>query len=75
LDHIYSLFDEWVLAEPYLKARVHANGNLVITWGFQTISYEAFNISSELFLINNIPKKDTSKEWIQNQLTNRGLAF
>ncbi len=46
-----------VLAEPHLKARVNANGNSVITWGFQTISHEAFNILSELFLINNIPKK------------------
>lgn len=75
LDHVYSLFDEWVLAEPHLKARVNANGNSVITWGFQTISHEAFNILSELFLINNIPKKGISKEWIKNQLTNRGLAF
>jgi len=62
LDHVYSLFDEWVLAEPHLKARVNGNGNLVITWRFQTISYKAFNILLELFLINNIPKKDTSKE-------------
>lgn len=73
LDHVYNLFDEWVLAEPHNKTRVNANGNSVINWGFQTLSHEAFNILSELFLINN--KKGISKELIKNHLTNRGLAF
>lgn len=73
LDHVYNLFDEWVLAKPHVKARVNANGNLVTNWGFQTISHEAFNTLSELFLINN--KKGISKELIKNHLTKRGLAF
>jgi hypothetical protein len=73
LDHVYSLFDEWVLAEPHNKTRVNANGNSVINWGFQTLSHEAFNILSELFLINN--KKSISKELIKNHLTKRGLAY
>lgn len=73
LDHVYNLFDEWVLAKPHIKARVNANGNLVTNWGFQTISHEAFNILSELFIINN--KKGISKELIKNHLTRRGLAF
>ena len=73
LDHVYNLFDEWVLAEPHIKTRINANGNSVINWGFQTISHEAFNILSELFLINN--KKSISKELIKNHLNNRGLAF
>jgi len=73
LDHVHSLFDEWVLAEPHMKARINANGNSVVNWGFQTIGHEAFNILSELFLINN--KKGISKELIKNHLTKRGLAF
>jgi hypothetical protein len=73
LDHVYSLFDKWVLAKPHLKTRVNANGNSVINWGFQTISHEAFNILAELFLINN--KKGISKKLIKNHLTKRGLAF
>jgi LAGLIDADG DNA endonuclease family len=73
LDHVYGLFDDWVLAEPHMKARVNANGNSVINWGFQTISHEAFNVLSELFLINN--KKGISPELIKNNLTKRGLAF
>ena len=48
LDHVYSLFDQWVLAEPHKKTRINANGNTVINWGFQTISHEAFNILPSL---------------------------
>lgn len=73
LDHVYNLFDEWVLAKPHVKTRINANGNKVTNWGFQTISHEAFNILSELFLINN--KKGISTELIKNHLTKRGLAF
>jgi len=73
LNHVYNLFNKWVLAQPHIKARVNANGKLVTNWGFQTISHEAFNILSELFLINN--KKGISKELIKNHLTKRGLAF
>ena len=75
LDHVYNLFDEWVLAKPHVKARVNVNDNLVINWAFQTISHEAFNILSELFLINKNNKKGISKELIKNHLTRRGLAF
>lgn len=73
LDHVYNLFNEWVLAQPHFKSRINANGNQVNNWGFQTISHEAFNILSELFLIKN--KKSISNELIKNHLTGRGLAF
>jgi hypothetical protein len=73
LDHVHRLFDEWVLSEPHKKRRINVNGKEVITWGFQTISHEAFNILSELFIINN--KKGISKDLIQNHLTARSLAY
>ncbi|EKM73727.1 hypothetical protein AGABI1DRAFT_49336 [Agaricus bisporus var. burnettii JB137-S8] len=73
LDHVYNLFNEWVLAQPHFKSRINLNGNQVNNWGFQTISHEAFNILSELFLIKN--KKSISNELIKNHLTGRGLAF
>lgn len=53
LDHVYHLFDEWVLSPPHTKTRVSPKGNTVINWGFQTISHEAFNPLAELFLYNN----------------------
>ena len=73
LDHVYNLFNEWVLSNPHKKSRVSPNGNIIINWGFQTISHEAFNSLADLFIKYN--KKSISNSLIQNNLTNRGLAF
>jgi len=73
LDHVYNLFAEWVLAKPHIKKRINSNGNIVVNWGFQTISHEAFNILSQLFIINN--KKGITKGLVKNHLTPRGLAY
>jgi hypothetical protein len=73
LDHVFNLFYEWVLSYPHKKSRFSPKGNLVVNWGFQTISHEAFNSLAELFLINN--KKGITKSLIQNHLTQRGLAY
>lgn len=74
LDFVYDLFDEWVLSKPHKKSRVSPKGNLVINWGFQTISHEAFNPLAKLF-INTNNKKGISESLIMNHLTDRGLAF
>jgi len=71
LDHVYSLFDEWVLSEPHKKTRISPKGNEVINWGFQTISHEAFNSLAQLFINKN---KIISANLIKNHLTPRGLA-
>lgn len=74
LDHVFNLFDDWVLSNPHKKSRLSPKGNLVINWGFQTISHEAFNPLADLFLINN--KKTISTDLlIQEHLTPRGLAY
>lgn len=73
LDHVFNLFDEWVLSNPHKKSRLSPKGNLVVNWGFQTISHEAFNPLAKLFLINN--KKGIIDLLIQNHLTERGLAY
>ena len=73
LDHVFNLFDEWVLSNPHKKARLSPKGNLVITWEFQTISHEAFNSLAKLFLINN--KKGILDSLIRDHLTVRGLAY
>ena len=71
--HVYNLFDEWTLSNPHKKARVNSNGNLVINWGFQTISHEAFNPLANLFLNNS--KKGIKNSLILDHLTDRGLAY
>lgn len=74
LDHVFNLFDEWVLSNTHKKSRLSPKGNLVINWGFQTISHEAFNPLADLFLINN--KKAISTDLlIQEHLSPRGLAY
>lgn len=73
LDHVYNLFDEWVLTEPHKKIRTSPAGNKVINWGFQTISHEAFNPLAKLFLDKN--KKIISTDLIKTHLTPRGLSY
>jgi hypothetical protein len=73
LDHVYNLFDEWVISFPHKKSRFSPKGNLVVTWGFQTISHEAFNPLAELFILNN--KKSIKDFLIKDYLTARGLAY
>ena len=68
LDHVYNLFDEWVLSQPHKKSRFSPKGNLVINWGFQTLSHSAFNILADLF-INEKGQKSVPKELIKNHLT------
>lgn len=67
VDHVHSLFDEWVLSNPHRKVRTSPKGNEVITWGFQTLSHEAFNFLAELFLENK--KKGICQNLIKNHLT------
>lgn len=72
LDHVYSLFGEWVLSEPHKKTRISPKGNEVINWGFQTISHVAF-CSLAILFINK--KKVIPADLIKNHLTPRGLAY
>lgn len=71
--HVHQLFDEWVLSEPHKKSRVSPKGKLVINWGFQTISHDAFKPLADLFLKEK--QKGISENLINNHLTPRGLAY
>lgn len=79
LDHVYNLYDEWVLSEPHKKVRTSPKNNEVINWGFQTISHGAFNFLAELFLFapqeNGKQVKSIPENLILNHLTPRGLAY
>jgi hypothetical protein len=57
----------------FKKERYSPKGNLVINWGFQTISHNAFNFLAKLFINNN--KKSVQINLIKNHLTARGLAY
>lgn len=73
LEHVYSLFNEWVLSPPHKKARILINNNIVINCRFQTISHTAFKPLVYLFLLNK--RKGIQENLINDFLTERGLAF
>ena len=73
--HVYELFDEWVLSNPHKKSRLSPKGNLIVNWGFQTISHEAFNSLAILFCLNKSRTKGISDRLILDHLTERGLAY
>ena len=73
LEHVHSLFNEWVLSPPHKKSRININNNIVINWGFQTISHTAFKPLADLFLLNK--RKGIQENLINDFLTERGLAF
>jgi hypothetical protein len=81
LNHVYFLYDDWVLSEPHKKVRISPNNNEVINWGFQTISHEAFNFLADLFLgaaslYQALTRgKLVPKNLILYHLTPRGLAY
>lgn len=57
VNHVKELFSEWIISEPHKKERININNNLVVTWGFQTISHEAFNYLADLFLLTSNKKR------------------
>lgn len=71
--HVFTLFDQWVLSQPHKKSRISPKGRIVINWGFQTISHEAFNFLAHLFLKQK--HKGISDNLILDHLTPRGLAY
>ena len=73
VDHVFNLFDQWVLSKPHKKVRISPKGNKIITWGFQTISHKVFNDLATLFITNK--KKTISNCLIKNYLTSVGLAY
>ena len=76
LDSVYKLFDEWVLSVPHKKTRISPKGNLIVNWGFQTISHKAFNTLYDLFYSNELSsKKGISDNLIKYHLNEIGLTY
>ena len=61
VDHVYTIFDQWVLSSPHKKVRkslAYAGaGNTVVNWGFQTISHVAFIPLADLFFLSSIEQE------------------
>jgi len=72
-NHIYTVFDVWILSPSHKKMRININDKIVYTWSFQIISHEAFNPLSDLFIVNK--NKGVINNLINNYLTLVGLAY
>jgi hypothetical protein len=57
VDHVYTIFDQWVLSSPHKKVRKSPAGNIVVNWGFQTISHVAFIPLADLFFLSSIEQE------------------
>ena len=86
VDHVFDLFDEWVISKPHKKTRISPKGNEIINWGFQTISHKAFNPLADLFLLalgsclsdsrgREHKTKTVPDLLVKNHLTPRGLTY
>lgn len=71
---IYELFSNWILSSPKKVERINKNGNINITWRFQTFTHEVFNSLAIIFL-NKDNKKFITNNLILNHLTPIGLAY
>lgn len=49
---VYEQFKMYCLSEPRMQVRINANGNEVTTWCFQTVMHSAFNVLSDLFILD-----------------------
>uniref|UniRef100_A0A291F807 Homing endonuclease LAGLIDADG domain-containing protein n=1 Tax=[Candida] psychrophila TaxID=45577 RepID=A0A291F807_9ASCO len=72
IDHVYSMYEDWMLKPPYLMTRINKNNNEVKTWRMETLTGIPFNILGELFIMNK--KKHMKINTIKDHTTAMGLA-
>ena len=72
VDHLYSLFRDWVLTPPSVRSKRASNGSVTDNIAFQTVSHSAFRFYAQQFY------KDGRKrvpELIDHWLTPCGLSY
>jgi hypothetical protein len=72
VQHLYGLFEPWVLTEPRERIRTASNGSETVSWSFSTVSHGAFRFYGQQFY--DAGKKCVPK-LIHRWLTARGLAY
>jgi len=72
VDHLHSLFREWVLTPPRVRTTCASNGSVTENVAFQTVSHSAFRFYSQQFYAGG-PKR--VPELIHHWLTPRGLSY
>src|SRR5438552_10966212 len=72
VDHLYSLFQEWVLTPPGARSKRASNGTVTTNLAFQTVSHSAFRFYAQQFYAEG---RKSVPELIHHWLTPRGLAY
>jgi hypothetical protein len=72
VDHLYSLFREWVLTAPSALSKCAPNGAVSTNLAFQTVSHSAFRFYAQQFYADG---HKSVPELIQHWLTPRGLSY
>jgi len=72
VDHLYSLFQEWVLTPPTARSKRASNGAVTTNLAFQTVSHSAFRFYAQQFYAEG---RKSVPELIHHWLTPRGLSY
>jgi len=72
VQHLYGLFQPWVLSAPLQKQRSASNGSITTSLAFNTVSHEAFRFYAHQFYGE---QRKQVPELIHKWLTPRGLAY
>jgi hypothetical protein len=72
VDHLYSLFEDWVLTPPTARTKRASNGSVSVNLAFQTVSHSAFRFYAQQFYVDGVKRVP---ELIHHWLTPRGLSY
>ena len=72
IDHLYSLFEEWVLTPPEARTKRASNGSVTTNFAFQTVSHAAFRFYAQQFYAEG---RKRVPELVHHWLTPRGLSY
>jgi hypothetical protein len=72
VQHLYGLFQPWVLSPPHQRQGSASNGSTTISWAFNTVSHAAFRFYAHQFYGEQGKQVPAL---IHKWLTPRGLAY
>jgi hypothetical protein len=72
VQHLYSVFQSWVLSPPRSRSHSDSQGKDHVSWTFQTVSHPAFRFYARQFYRE---RQKRVPKLIHHWLTSRGLAY
>jgi LAGLIDADG DNA endonuclease family protein len=72
VDHLYSVFRDWVLTPPGVRTKRASNGSVTANLAFQTVSHAVFRFYAQQFYVDG---RKRVPDLIHHWLTARGLSY